>query len=71
MDIDTIHWPGMYYRHDIGHRGLAGRVGDSTWDRAKVFPTLLCKHPETAWPSAQVPHAGWKAKVLPKCRHTE
>ncbi len=22
--MQTIHWPGMYYRRDIGHRGVAG-----------------------------------------------
>lgn len=27
--IETIHWPGMYYRRDIGHRGLSAGAGGS------------------------------------------
>jgi phosphoribosylamine-glycine ligase len=25
--IEHIRWPGMHYRHDIGHRALAREAG--------------------------------------------
>jgi len=27
--MQSVHWPGMYYRRDIGHRGLVGRFRGS------------------------------------------